>query len=177
MSEQAAARAALAADLERARTDFHHLLAAANDDDWNKPTSGTRWTNEQLLFHMVFGYMVVRRLLVLVRIFGRLPDGASCAFARFLDAVTSPFHVINYYGSCAAALVYNRSRMGRQMDRVVDKLLTTLASETDNSLRRGMHYPTRWDPYFRDYMTLADVYGYPGRHYDHHRRQLTLNVD
>jgi hypothetical protein len=38
-----------------------------------------------------------------------------------------------------------------------------------------MHFPTRWDPYFRDLMTVADVYRYPGQHYDHHRRQLTLS--
>ena len=37
-----------------------------------------------------------------------------------------------------------------------------------------MHFPVGWDPYFRDYMTLADIYRYPGQHYDHHRRQLTL---
>jgi hypothetical protein len=174
MSEELIDRAALAADLERARTDFHGLLAATMDDDWNKPTSGTRWTNEQLLFHMVFGYMVVLRLLVLLRMFGYLPDGVSRAFAHLLDSATSPFHVINYYGSCAAALVFNRNRVGRQMDRVVDKLQRKLAGENDDAFRRGMHYPPRWDPYFRDYMTLADVYGYPGRHYDHHRRQLTL---
>ena len=177
MPDQTTDRAALAADLERARADFQHLLAAVEDDDWNKPTSGTRWTNEQLLFHMLFGYMVVRRLLFLVRIFGRLPDVVSRGFAWLLDLATRPFHVINYYGSCVAALVYNRDRMGKQMNRVIDKLQRKLASENENAFRRGMHYPPRWDPYFRDYMTLADVYGYPGRHYDHHRRQLTLGVD
>ena len=35
---------------------------------------GTRWTSEQLLFHMVFGYMIVQRLLILVKVFSRLPD-------------------------------------------------------------------------------------------------------
>jgi hypothetical protein len=174
MSEPITGRAALAGDLERVRADFHHLLAGANDDDWNKPTSGTRWTNEQLFFHMVFGYMVVRRLLFLVRIFGRLPDRVSRGYARMLQAATPPFHVINFYGSCAAALVYNRSRMGKKMDRVIDALQRSLAAEHDGSFRRGMHYPPGWDPYFRDYMTLADIYRYPGQHYDHHRRQLTL---
>ena len=58
-------RDAIAADLERARVTFHQLLAAAGPDDWDAPTRGTRWTNEQLLFHMVFGYMVVQRLLPL----------------------------------------------------------------------------------------------------------------
>ena len=173
MSESITDRAALAADLVRAFTDFQHLLAVANDD-WKKPTRGTRWTNEQLLFHMVFGYMVVRRLLFLVRLFGRLPDRVGRGFARILDAATRPFHVINYYGSCAAALVYNRRRMGKKMNRVIEKLQRSLTREDDNNFRRGMHYPPGWDPYFRDYMTLADVYGYAGQHYDHHRRQLTL---
>jgi hypothetical protein len=36
------------------------------------------------------------------------------------------------------------------------------------------HFPTGWDLYFRDNMTLADVYHYATQHYQHHRRQLTL---
>jgi hypothetical protein len=74
MSGNRVDRTALAEDLERARAQFHRLLASVRDSDaWTKPTHGTRWTNEQLLFHMVFGYMIVQRLLVLVRVFGRLP--------------------------------------------------------------------------------------------------------
>ena len=42
-------------------------------DAWHGPTRGTRWTNEQLSFHMVFGYMIVHRLLILVKLFSRLP--------------------------------------------------------------------------------------------------------
>lgn len=37
-----------------------------------------------------------------------------------------------------------------------------------------MQFPTRWDPYFRDTMTVLAVYHYGTEHYDHHRRQLTL---
>ena len=33
-----------------------------------------------------------------------------------------------------------------------------------------------WDPYFKAYMTLADVYRYPTQHCEHHRRQLTLGA-
>ena len=29
------------------------------------------------------------------------------------------------------------------------------------------------NPYFKDVMTVADVYHYPTQHYEHHRRQLT----
>jgi hypothetical protein len=43
---------------------------------------------------MVFGYMVVQRLLVLVRVFSRLPDAASRVFARSLNAAITPFNII-----------------------------------------------------------------------------------
>lgn len=169
-------REALAADLERARLEFHRLLESACDGDWNQPTRGTRWTNEQLLFHMLFGYMVVQRLLVLVRLFGRLPDPVSRVFAGVLDAATTPFHAINFYGSCAASRVYNRHRMGAKLDRVISSLQHRLAREPDCHFSRGMYYPQRWDPFFRDYMTLEDIYRYPGQHFDFHQRQLTLNA-
>jgi hypothetical protein len=64
--------------------------------------------------------------------------------------------------------------MGDKLDRVIDALERSIAREDDATLSPGMHFPTPWDPYFRDYMTLGDVYHYPGQHYDHHRRQLTL---
>src|SRR4051812_30016430 len=168
MQEPVTDRKALVADLERVRADFHRLLSKVRDGEWDQPTHGTRWTNEQLLFHMVFGYMVVQRLLPLVRVMGRLPDRVSATFARLLNAATKPFHQINYYGSCAAALVYNRRRMGSKFDRVIASLQRRLAQETDDALGRGMHFPSRWDPFFADYMTLEDVYRYPGRHFDYH---------
>jgi hypothetical protein len=169
-------RVEIAADLERALVEFHRLLAEAERNDaWTKPTRGTRWTNEQLLFHMVFGYMIVQRLLILVKVFSRLPDAVSRGFACALNAATRSFDVINYYGSCAAALVYNRRRMGAKMDRVIAALQRKLARESDDALRPCMHFPTRWDPFFKDYMTLEVVYRYPGQHFDFHKRQLTLN--
>ena len=99
----------------------------------------------------------------------------SRVYARALDAGTRPFDLINYYGSCAAALVYNRHRMGAKMDRVIASLHRSIARSTDEALLRGMHFPTRWDPFFKDYMTLEDVYRYPGQHFDFHQRQLTLH--
>jgi hypothetical protein len=37
-----------------------------------------------------------------------------------------------------------------------------------------MAFPTRWGPFFKDRMTVADVYRYPTQHFDFHERQLTL---
>lgn len=174
MPDNAIDRTALAADLERGRADFHYLLDNTRPGEWDQPTHGTRWTNEQLLFHMVFGYMIVRALLVLARILGRLPAPVSRAYARLLDAAAVPFDAINYHGARLGARIFDRHRMGAQFDRTLDALQRSLAHERDSDLGRGMHYPVRWDPYFHDYMTLADIYAYPGRHYNHHRRQLTL---
>ena len=172
--EQPVDRAEIAADLDRARRTLHDLLDHATAADFERRSNGTRWTNEQLLFHMVFGYMVVRRLLVLVRVFSRLPDRVGHGFARALNATTPLFHQINYLGSCAAATVFDRRRMGRHCDRVIAKLQRSLAKESETNLRRSMAFPVRWDPFFDEVMTAEQVYRYPGKHFDFHRDQLTL---
>jgi len=91
------------------------------------------------------------------------------------EHATVPFHSINYYGSCAAALVYNRRRMGAKLDRVIASLQRRLTRENADAFQRGMHFPPRWDPFFAAYMTLADVYRYPNQHFDFHARQLALS--
>ena len=161
-------------ELERARADFRRLFESSDDEALRKPSNGTRWSNRELLFHMLLGYLIIRALLGLVRVFGRLPRGASRGYARLLNAATRPFDEINYLGSYAGGRTLRPARMVALFDRVVDKLHRRLDAETDADLERGMHYPTRWDPFFEDYMTLADVYHFPTQHYDFHRRQLTL---
>jgi len=56
------------------------------------------------------------------------------------------------------------------MDRVIASLQRKLARKSDDSLRRGMHFPTRWGPVLH-HMTLEDVYRYPGKHRRFHKRQ------
>jgi hypothetical protein len=167
-------RSAVRAEMEQARLDFHQLVGDASPADLRRSSDGTRWTNQQLLFHMLFGYLVVRVLLVLVRVFGLLPDGASKAFARLLDSGHGPFDVINYLGSCAGARVITPRRMTRMLDGVVAALQRRLQRESSAALRRGMYYPTTWDPFFARRMTLADIYRYPTQHFRFHQRQLTL---
>ena len=167
-------RADVVAQMRDAAADFRVLLDTATSAELRRGSEGTRWTNEQLLFHMLFGYLVVRRLLPLVRIMGRLPDGVSRVFAAALNSATRPFHVVNYLGSLGGARILGHGGMERTFDRIVNGLAASLLRAGDAELARGMHFPTGWDPYFRDYMTLADVYHYATQHYDHHRRQLTL---
>lgn len=164
----------ICAELDRVRNDFRELLDTATVAELREPTDGTKWNNEQLLFHMLFGYLLARNLRWLVGGFSRLPDGASRRFAAILNAGTRPFHVINYIGSLFGARTLGYVGMERLMDRVLSGLQTSLRAQPERSLSRGMHFPVGWDPYFKEYMTLRDLYHYPTQHYDHHRQQLTL---
>lgn len=173
-SSRPADREAIHDELERARTDLHHLVETATAAELRRRTDGTRWTNQQMLWHMVFGYVIVSRLLRLVRVFGRLPDPFGRGFAAVLDAGTRPFHHINYLGSVGGALVFHGPRLTRMADRTIERLQHRLDVESEAALARRMHFPVGWDPFFRDTMTLEEVYRYGTQHYDFHRAQLTL---
>lgn len=168
-------RQAVHQELERARATFHELHAQATPADLKRRSHGTRWTNQQLLFHMLLGYLIIRALGNLVRLFGRLPPDVSRAYAAALNAGTRPFDVANFVGSWAGGTALGRRGQTALLDRVIAALHRRLDAETDADLARGMHYPTRWDPFFTPYMTLADVYRFPTQHFDFHRRQLTLD--
>ena len=99
---------------------------------------------------------------------------ARSAFARLLDYARRPFGLINYLGSCAGARIIPPRRMAPVLDHVIAALDKHLQRETGSALRRGMHYPTTWDPFFAGYMTLAAIYRYPTQHFRFHQRQLTL---
>src|SRR3954470_759108 len=117
--------------MDRVRNDFRDLLDTATVADLREPTDGTKWNNEQLLFHMLFGYLLVRNLRLLVWGFSRLPEGASRAFAAILDAATRPFHAINYGGSLFGGRILGLAGMERLMERVLDSLQATLREASD----------------------------------------------
>jgi hypothetical protein len=54
----------------------------------------------------------MRALLTLVWLFGRLPAGASRAYARVLNAAATPFDAVNYAGSYLGGTILGRRRMG-----------------------------------------------------------------
>jgi hypothetical protein len=162
------------AGYSRARRDLQAWLESATPADLRRESNGTRWTNKQLLFHMVFGYMVVRVLLSLVHVVSRLPKPVGRAFAAALNAGTAPFDLVNYWGSRAAALVYNRRRMGRKLEKTVTALSRRLQREDPRSLAGSMPFPHGWDLFFTPVMTVNDVYAYPTKHFDFHAMQLSL---
>lgn len=86
-------------ELLDAPAQFRALVRAATPPRLRQRTDGTRWTNREMLFHLLLGYLVVRALLPLVGLVSRLPLRLRRGFAGCLDAVAAPFHVINYVGS------------------------------------------------------------------------------
>jgi hypothetical protein len=160
--------------MEHTRQDFRQLITNASAADLRRPTDGTRWTNDQLLFHMLLGYLIARALLPLTRLFGRLPGPAGAGFAWLLNSARRPFHLINYLGACAGARIIPPARLPGMLDRVTAALQRRLKRETEAALDREMSYPASWDPFFTSHMTLAELYRYPSRHYRYHRQQLTV---
>lgn len=168
-------RAAVVAGYRRNCAELEAALAAAAPEALRRRSAGTRWSNEELLYHMVFGYIVVLALLPLVRLVGRLPVSVNRGFARVLNAGTAPFDAVNYWGSKGGALIVNRRRMAAKLRRLTSALERKLHRETASGLCRRMHFPTHWDPFFKETMTLADVYAYPVAHFDFHAAQLSLD--
>jgi hypothetical protein len=174
VTETRVSRQSVHEELERARETFHQMVRDASPQALRRRTDGTRWTNRQMLFHMLLGYLVVRTLLPLVRALGHLPDRVGRLFSGVLDTATRPFHVVNYLGGCGGAMVFRDRRLMAQVDRTIAALHRQLDKETDTSLALRMHFPTGWDPYFADTMSVLDVYHYGTQHFEHHRKQLTL---
>jgi hypothetical protein len=161
-------------ELLAAPAQYRWLLEAAPAAALRQRTAGTRWTNQEMLFHLLLGYLVVRTLRPLVWLMPRLPLGARRGFAAALDAGARPFHVVNYVGSVVGGHVLSLSAMGWLFERTCRVLARRVDRASDADLAGTMAFPARWDPFFTQRMSVVDIYHYPWQHYEFHRQQLTL---
>ena len=74
-------RARLRSDLEAARGEFHALVASISEQAWTEPSQNPGWTNGQLLFHVLLGFILVPPLAGILVFFGHLPTLCSKIFA------------------------------------------------------------------------------------------------
>jgi hypothetical protein len=86
---------------------------------------------------MLFGFIVVRVLLSLVKGFGRLPPAVSRAFAASLNAGTRPFHVVNYLSALPGGMVLGSRAITNLMDATIEHLRGSLAQESECTLWDG----------------------------------------
>lgn len=172
----AAASDQVRADLEWIARDYRAILRAARVGELDLPSDGTRWTNRQLLFHMLLGQRITRMVIVIMAVFSRLPPGASRAWAKGMAAVTPVYERLNFAGAVVGGRLFTEADMGRQMAAVTAKILHFYDHASPDEMGRGMAIPPSWDPYFSTWMDRAQLMTWAPKHYQHHRRQLTLTT-
>ena len=163
--------------LDRARSDFHRLLAELSEADFRKQSLNPGWTNGEILAHMTFGFIVINVLLPLARLWGRLPKGSSKWFAWLLNVFTGPFNWFNALGARGQGKVFTPPRIGTIFDRTYFSLVKKVNSIKDDEWERGMHYPTKWDANFDEFMTLEKLFHYPVTHFHFHRAQIAHDAN
>jgi hypothetical protein len=80
--------------------DFARIVDGPSPSELDAPTDGTRWTNRQLLFHMVLGQNIARSAIPLFGLFSHLPPSASRSWSRLLEACKGR-GIVKTYGSAA----------------------------------------------------------------------------
>jgi hypothetical protein len=161
------------AEFETTRTIFHALLDSLSENDLRKKSRNPGWTNGEILAHMIFGFIILNALLPMARLWGRLPKWTSKRFAWLLNVFTVPFNWINALGARFQARVFTNRRIGAVYDRVHFSLMKQINSIKEEEWERGMHYPTRWDPNFSDFMTIERLFHYPVIHFNFHLEQIS----
>ncbi|WP_369046195.1 DinB family protein [Sinomonas sp. P10A9] len=156
--------------------DFTRIVDGLDPAELGSPTRGTRWTNRQLLFHLVLGQKITGASIPLIGTFARMPPGVSRSWSRLLEACSRPYNWINWAGSAAAGQLLTPAMMRGMMDRTTRAILSWYDRAEDEALTRGMSMPRSWDPYFEPWMSRRDVLEWAPKHYRHHRAQLTLTT-
>jgi hypothetical protein len=161
-------KAAILSQLEGSRLTFHALLDSLSDADLQKESRNPPWTNQQILFHMVFGFFLLPSLIVIALLFARLPKSLSKRFATLLNGAVGPFNAINSLGPQGGGRLFTRRGLRKTFDLVYTLIVRLLQLLPEAELKRGMHYPTKWDPLFSDYMTLGEICQFPMKHFYFH---------
>ncbi len=164
------------AELEATRRTFHALLVILTEPDLRKRSQNPGWTNGEILAHMLFGLIILRALLPIVRCWGRFPKAASKPFAQLLNAFTVPFNGINAQGARLQARLFTFPRIGKLFDQVYAAVTQQLNAIEGDEWNRGMYYPTHWDPNFGDFMTVEDLFHYTNHHFNFHAKQIAVEI-
>jgi DinB superfamily len=160
-------------ELETTRSTFHSLLRSLSEEDLRRPSFNRGWTNGEILAHMLFGFIILKALLPLTRIWGRFPKSSSKPFAKLLNFATRTFNWFNAFGARMQARVFTYNRLEILYDRVYFSLLKSVDSIQDEEWNHGMYYPAKWDSNFSEYMTIEKLFHYPVLHFNFHLTQIS----
>jgi hypothetical protein len=90
-----AQRGRLRSDLDAVRGEFHAMVASISEREWAEPSQNPGWTNGQIVFHVLLGFILVVPLARLLVFFGHLPALCSRIFAGILNLSTPLFNRID----------------------------------------------------------------------------------
>jgi hypothetical protein len=82
-----------------------------------------RLANGQLVYHILFAFILVPSLFWMIKFWSRLPARYSRGFARVLNFTTPVFNRINALGPRGQAFVFGRKRAGAIFDRIHRSIL------------------------------------------------------
>ena len=161
------------AELALAHCRFHKLLDSLSEVDWEARSRNPAWTNGQLVYHIMFAFMLIPSLFWMIKFWSKLPRSYARRFAQILDFTTPVFNRINALGPRGQASIFGRKRAGTIFDYIYRSILKKVDSLRVDQWAAGMHYPRRWDPTFGDFMTFEALFKYPPAHLEHHLSQLS----
>src|SRR5215213_9738038 len=114
-------RSVIRSRLDQARSEFHELLSSLSEADLKRRSKNEGWTNGEILFHIMFAFILILTLVPMLRFWSRLPKRYSKVFANVLNFSTVPFNWINGLAPRMGAKVLTRSRLGTMFDKVYTK--------------------------------------------------------
>jgi len=160
-------------ELEATRASFHEVLDSMHEGDFHRQSLNPGWSNGEILVHILFGFIVLNVLLPMAKVWGKYPPDSSKPFAALLNALTKPFNWINELGARFQSKIFTYRRLGILFDRYYDRLTLKASRIKPEEWDQGMHYPTRWDPNFSDFMTLEKLFHYVAAHTRFHMGQIS----
>ena len=167
-------RAAIALELEGARSTFRALVEGASPEDLARPSNGTRWTNRQLLFHMLFGYRVVRALVPLVKVVSRLPPSIGRGLRRSSQCRNPPFQLHQLLGLSLGFAPLLQPKHDSDVRCRNQSPPASTRSGTRGELRSLDGLSGALGPLLQGHHDAGECVLLPTQHFDFHRRQLTL---
>jgi hypothetical protein len=88
-TESAGKRERLRAEFDAAWHEFHAMAVSIPEERWTMLSNNPGWTNGQILFHVLLGFILVLPLANLLVFFGHLPRALSKAFAAGLNPIAN----------------------------------------------------------------------------------------
>jgi hypothetical protein len=166
-------KSAIKSQLAQTRSEFHTLLNSLSEEDLKRRSKNEGWTNGEILFHMMFAFLLILTLVPMMRLWSRLPKKYSKGFANVLNFSTAPFNWINGLAPHMGGNIFTRNLLRVRFDKVYTHLIRLVDSVKENEWESGMYYPDKWEPLFDEYMTMEKLLYYPIRHFRFHVDQLS----